>query len=550
MALLWIATSLLIGLWHITALPTIFATIFRCAFGWQEAAAGAVGYTISQALTSGFQRGMFSNEAGMGSSPNAAAAAASWPPHPAAQGIVQMIGVFIDTIVICTASAIIVMLAPRPDNEYTLNGIQDLQHAMSVLVGGWGAGFIALIVLLFAFSSIVANYVYAENNLVFLRLDKPRYIWGLRILTILMVLLGTMVSLPVVWQSADIIMALMAMTNLTAILLLSPTVRIIASDYLRQRRLGIQPTFDATRYPDIDQQLAPGAWNELPREIARQLQLSIPPCTFFVKIRRNYLQGLDMLILISPAKTLDYQSPLATTRYTQPELLEYSQQLIGIARKLSAPQIGKLMSISDKLADLNATRFHDWHPDFTPQNARQAILAFKGDVYTGLQAETLTEDDFDFAQRHLRMLSGLYGVLRPLDLMQPYRLEMGIRLENPRGKDLYQFWGDTITEKLNQALRDQGDDIVINLASDEYFKSVKTPKLQGQLIKPVFLDEKNGKFKVISFYAKKARGLMSRYIIENRLTQPEQLKAFNSEGYFFDADASEKGELVFKRHEQ
>lgn len=229
MALLWIATSLLIGLWHITALPTIFATIFRCAFGWQEAAA-------------------------------------SWPPHPAAQGIVQMIGVFIDTIVICTASAIIVMLAPRPDNEYTLNGIQDLQHAMSVLVGGWGAGFIALIVLLFAFSSIVANYVYAENNLVFLRLDKPRYIWGLRILTVLMVLLGTMVSLPVVWQSADIIMALMAMTNLTAILLLSPTVRIIASDYLRQRRLGIQPTFDATRYPDIDQQLAPGAWNELPRE--------------------------------------------------------------------------------------------------------------------------------------------------------------------------------------------------------------------------------------------------------------------------------------------
>ncbi|MBZ9582616.1 peroxide stress protein YaaA [Klebsiella quasivariicola] len=257
-----------------------------------------------------------------------------------------------------------------------------------------------------------------------------------------------------------------------------------------------------------------------------------------------------MLILISPAKTLDYQSPLATTRFTQPELLSESQQLINVARQLSAPQIGKLMSISDKLADLNATRFHDWHPDFTPQNARQAILAFKGDVYTGLQAETFTEDDFDFAQQHLRMLSGLYGVLRPLDLMQPYRLEMGIRLENPRGKDLYQFWGDTITDTLNQALQAQGDDIVINLASDEYFKSVKTQKLQGQLIKPVFLDEKNGKFKVISFYAKKARGLMSRYIIENRLTQPEQLKAFNSEGYFFDADTSEKGELVFKRHEQ
>ena len=248
-----------------------------------------------------------------------------------------------------------------------------------------------------------------------------------------------------------------------------------------------------------------------------------------------------MLILISPAKTLDYQSPLATTRYTQPELLEHSQQLIGIARKLTAPQIGKLMSISDKLADLNATRFHDWHPDFTPQNARQAILAFKGDVYTGLQAETFSEADFDFAQQHLRMLSGLYGVLRPLDLMQPYRLEMGIKLENPQGKDLYHFWGDIITDKLNQALQAQGDDIVINLASDEYFKSVKPKKLQGRLIKPVFLDEKNGKFKVISFYAKKARGLMSRYIIENRLTRPEQLQAFNSEGYFFDGEASENG---------
>lgn len=257
-----------------------------------------------------------------------------------------------------------------------------------------------------------------------------------------------------------------------------------------------------------------------------------------------------MLILISPAKTLDYQSPLATTRYTQPELLEYSQQLIGVARQLSAPQIGKLMGISDKLADLNATRFHDWHPEFTPKNARQAILAFKGDIYTGLQAETFDEADFDFAQQHLRMLSGLYGVLRPLDLMQPYRLEMGIKLENARGKDLYQFWDETITDTLNQALKAQGDDVVINLASDEYFRSVKTKRLQGQIIKPVFLDEKNGKFKVISFYAKKARGLMSRYIIENRLTRPEQLTRFDSDGYFFDADASDKCEMVFKRHER
>lgn len=257
-----------------------------------------------------------------------------------------------------------------------------------------------------------------------------------------------------------------------------------------------------------------------------------------------------MLILISPAKTLDYQSPLATTRYTQPVLLEQSQQLIGVARKLSAPQIKALMGISDKLADLNATRFHDWHPDFAPDNARQAILAFKGDVYTGLQAETFSEADFDHAQKHLRMLSGLYGVLRPLDLMQPYRLEMGIRLENPRGKDLYQFWGEEITQTLNAALEAQGDDVVVNLASDEYFRSVKPKALKGQIIKPVFLDEKNGKFKVISFYAKKARGLMSRFIIENRLTKPEQLTGFNTEGYFFDPASSTHDELVFKRHEQ
>lgn len=257
-----------------------------------------------------------------------------------------------------------------------------------------------------------------------------------------------------------------------------------------------------------------------------------------------------MLILISPAKTLDYQSPLATERYTQPALLEHSQQLIKTARTLSAPQIKKLMGISDKLADLNATRFHDWQPDFTPENARQALLAFKGDVYTGLQAETFSDADFDFAQKHLRMLSGLYGVLRPLDLMQPYRLEMGIRFENERGKDLYQFWGDIITDTLNEALAQQGDEIVVNLASDEYFRAVKPKALNARIIKPVFLDEKNGTFKVISFYAKKARGLMSRYIIEQRLTKPEQLTGFNREGYFFDEAASTPDELVFKRHEQ
>ena len=257
-----------------------------------------------------------------------------------------------------------------------------------------------------------------------------------------------------------------------------------------------------------------------------------------------------MLMVISPAKTLDYESPLATTRFTQPALLEKSQQLIEVARDLSPAQIASLMGISDKLAHLNADRFNSWQPEFTPDNARQAILAFKGDVYTGLQAETFSDNDFDFAQQHLRMLSGLYGVLRPLDLMQPYRLEMGIKFASPAGKDLYSFWGELLTDTLNDALAEQGDDVLINLASDEYFKAIKPKKLQAQLIKPVFLDEKNGKYKVISFYAKKARGLMSRYIIQNQLQKPEQLKAFDVDGYAFDAASSNVSEWVFKRSEQ
>ncbi|MGK3124810.1 peroxide stress protein YaaA [Candidatus Pantoea formicae] len=256
-----------------------------------------------------------------------------------------------------------------------------------------------------------------------------------------------------------------------------------------------------------------------------------------------------MLMVISPAKTLDFESPLATQRFTQSTLLEKSQQLIDVARDLSPAQISSLMSISDKLAHLNAERFNQWQPPFTLDNARQAILAFKGDVYTGLQAETFSEADFDFAQQHLRMLSGLYGVLRPLDLMQPYRLEMGIKLANPVAKDLYGFWGDLLTQKLNDAMAEQGDEVLINLASDEYFKAVKPKQLNGALIKPVFLDEKNGKFKVISFYAKKARGLMSRFVIQNRLSKPEQLKEFDVDGYFFAADESKGNELVFKRRE-
>ena len=255
MALLWVAASLFVAALHLDQVPGVIATIVKSAFGWREVASGALGYTFSQALMAGFQRGMFSNEAGMGSTPNAAAAASSWPPHPAAQGIVQMIGVFTDTIIICSASAMILLLAgPVPHASGTV-GIQLLQQALVNLTGGWGAGFVSLILILFAFSSIVVNYLYAENNLIFLKLDSRAAIGTLRLGVILMVIAGSLLS-----------MALMAITNLTAILLLSPVVTLIARDYLRQRKLGVPPVFDPARYPDIKAQLAPGTWDDLPRQ--------------------------------------------------------------------------------------------------------------------------------------------------------------------------------------------------------------------------------------------------------------------------------------------
>lgn len=257
-----------------------------------------------------------------------------------------------------------------------------------------------------------------------------------------------------------------------------------------------------------------------------------------------------MLALISPAKTLDYETALPTDTYTQPRLLEQSQQLIDVCRKLSATEIASLMTVSEKIANLNVERFRDWNAEFDFSNARQALFAFKGDVYTGLDAYHLKDHDIDFAQQHLRMLSGLYGLLRPLDLMIPYRLEMGTKLKNSRGNNLYEFWGSIITDQINQDLAEIDAKLLVNLASDEYYKSVNEKKIQAEIIKPVFLDQKNGKYKVISFYAKKARGLMARYLIENKLSQVEQLKAFDSEGYYFDAESSSDKELVFKRDEQ
>ncbi|WP_420001141.1 peroxide stress protein YaaA [Acinetobacter sp. LF10] len=257
-----------------------------------------------------------------------------------------------------------------------------------------------------------------------------------------------------------------------------------------------------------------------------------------------------MLALISPAKTLDYETALPTDTYTQPRLLEQSQQLIDVCRKLSASEIASLMTVSEKIANLNVERFRDWNADFDFSNARQALFAFKGDVYTGLDAYHLKDQEIDFAQQHLRMLSGLYGLLRPLDLMMPYRLEMGTKLKNKRGHNLYEFWGSIITDQINQDLAEIDAKVLVNLASEEYYKSVNEKKIQAEIIKPVFLDQKNGKYKVISFYAKKARGLMARYLIENKLSQVEQLKAFDSEGYYFDAESSSNKELVFKRDEQ
>lgn len=255
-----------------------------------------------------------------------------------------------------------------------------------------------------------------------------------------------------------------------------------------------------------------------------------------------------MLMVISPAKTLDYESPLATETFTKPDFLDDACELIDQLKELEPHQVSNLMSISDKLGQLNAERFQSWHTPFSAKNARQALLAFKGDVYTGLDAGSFSEQDFSFAQKHLRMLSGLYGILKPLDLMQPYRLEMGTKLENERGKDLYAFWSDRLTQEINRLLKSD-DGVLVNLASNEYFKSLKKKDLEGRLITPQFKDWKNGQYKIISFYAKKARGLMCRYAILNRITDANDLKGFDLDGYYFSEDQSDKNNWVFLRDE-
>jgi len=253
-----------------------------------------------------------------------------------------------------------------------------------------------------------------------------------------------------------------------------------------------------------------------------------------------------MIALISPAKNLDFESPYQA-KTTRPRLLHCAQELIGVLRKHDPAAVQALMNVSEKLATLNVERYHSFEVHHHEKNAKPAVFAFNGDVYRGLKAETFDDKKLQYAQKHLRILSGLYGLLRPLDLIQPYRLEMGTRLAFDDYKTLYDFWGDKILRLLLEDLKEQGDDIILNLASNEYFKSLKRKEVKARIIDFEFLDFKNGTYKTISFYAKRARGLMSRFIIEHKLQNPEDLSTFDYEGYYYDKDASSDNKFVFKR---
>jgi cytoplasmic iron level regulating protein YaaA (DUF328/UPF0246 family) len=256
-----------------------------------------------------------------------------------------------------------------------------------------------------------------------------------------------------------------------------------------------------------------------------------------------------MIIVLSPAKSLDYETPPHISHHTIPDFIEEAAELIAGLRRLSPQQIATMMRISDPLAQLNFQRYADWSTRFGTDNAKQAVLAFNGDVYEGFDAKSLAAADLDYAQRHVRVLSGLYGLLRPLDLLQPYRLEMGTRLANARGKDLYAFWGERITHALNAQLRSntRAARVLVNCASEEYFKSVKPKLLDAPVVTPVFEDWKGGRYKIISFHAKRARGLMARFAVQARIDTPEKLKDFAEEGYAFDAEASNDATYVFRR---
>lgn len=257
-----------------------------------------------------------------------------------------------------------------------------------------------------------------------------------------------------------------------------------------------------------------------------------------------------MIAILSPAKTLDFETPAPETPVpTQPQYLGQSGKLIGVLQKRSVKQLGELMGISENLAGLNRQRFLDWSLPFTQDNAKPAVLAFKGDVYLGLQAETLDTKQLDYAQGHLRILSGLYGLLRPMDLIQPYRLEMGTGLKVGHKKNLYEFWGDELRKRLVGELEADSSPVLVNLASNEYSDAAKLKKFPNRVISPVFHDEKNGKYKMISFFAKKARGLMARYLIQNEISDPAGLLAFDLEGYAYYEDASTPDKPVFRRPE-
>jgi len=254
-----------------------------------------------------------------------------------------------------------------------------------------------------------------------------------------------------------------------------------------------------------------------------------------------------MISIISPAKTLDMETPVSSPIQSLPESLNKSQQLIKVLKKMKADELSRLMGISAKLGQLNFERFQEWTTPYNIEKSRPAVFAFRGEVFTGLDIDSFSKEELDYTQNHLRILSGLYGLLRPMDIILAYRLEMGTKISIGNKKNLYAFWGDEITNHLNEALTQQKDDILINLASNEYFKSLNLKKLNAQIFTPIFKDNKNGQYKVISFFAKKARGQMLRFILKNKISNPEDLKHFEENGYYYTDSLSNQGTITFTR---